>query len=428
MQLKQPASILNALTAATCSLFAGVPAAQAQAQTPSRPAKPAQWEVESAILYYSEQDRVTTIEPVVRMTKKLSEDEAISIRLVVDSLTGSSPSGAVPSTTPQTFTSPSGNQTYSTPANTTPLDPTFLDTRVALTLDWTRPLGAERRIVYTGHVSTEYDYTSIGVGATVSQDFNNRHTTLTAGLSYNADQVKPVGGVPLGLAPQPAFPGVKPTVGTDDDKTVVEALLGVTQVVNRTTLMQLNYTYGLDSGYLTDPYKLVSVVDPVTGIPLQTLYEKRPEDRARNALYWRALKAFDRDVLNVSYRYYWDDWGIKSHTVDLRYRWDLRGAYLEPHLRFSNQVSAADFYRPFLRTGEAAQFASADYRLAKMTTGTAGVKYGIPTRTGEFSVRLEYMVQTGEDHPAGAPGQLASQDLFPDTKAVLLQVSYSFLW
>jgi hypothetical protein len=40
-------------------------------------------------------------------------------------------------------------------------------------------------------------------------------------------------------------------------------------------------------------------------------------------------------------------------------------------------------------------------------------------------VRLGYMLQTGEDHPANAPGQLATQDLFPDTKALLFQLNYS---
>ncbi|HEY8251171.1 MAG TPA: DUF3570 domain-containing protein [Burkholderiales bacterium] len=416
------------MAAATCGLLASAPAAHAQAPTTPRPAQRSPWEIESAILFYSEQDRVTLIEPVIRMSRQLSEDEAIAIKLVVDSLTGSSPSGAVPSTTPQTFTSPSGNDTYRTPANATPLDPTFLDTRVALSFDWTRPLGAERRIVYTGHASTEYDYTSIGLGATVSQDFNKRSTTLTAGLSYNADKVEPVGGIPSGLTTQPAFPGVKTTAGASDGKSVLDALLGVTHVFNRTTLMQFNYTYGRDSGYLTDPYKLVSVVDPATGIPVQTIYEKRPEDRARSTLYWRALKAFDRDVLNASYRYYWDDWGVKAHTVDLRYRRDLGGPYLEPHLRYSKQVQAANFYRPFLRAGESEEFASADYRLAEMSTVTLGVKLAIPSKTGELSARLEYMLQTGEDHPAGAPGQLAAQDLFPDTKAVIAQISYSFRW
>ena len=430
MQLRRkPESIVRALATATCGLFAGMPAAQAQAQAQTAPqAQRGQWDLESAILIYSEQDRVTAIEPVVRMKKALSEDESIAVKLVVDSLTGSSPSGAVPSTAPQTFTSPSGDSTYSTPANATPLDPTFLDTRVALSFDWTQPLGAERRIVYTGHVSKEYDYTSIGAGATVSQDFNNRNTTLTGAISYNADQVEPVGGVPSGLATQPAFPGVKATTGAGADKTVFDVLLGVTQVLDRTTLMQFNFTYGRDSGYLTDPYKLVSVVDPVTGFPLQTIHEKRPQDRTRSALYWRTLKAFDRDVLNLSYRYYWDDWDVKGHTVDLRYRRDLGGSYLEPHLRLSNQSSAADFYRPFLSSGEAVQYASADYRLAQMSTLTAGLKYAIPAKTGEVSVRLEYMLQTGDDHPAGAPGQLVGQDLFPDTKAYILQFSYSLRW
>ena len=426
MQLTQPDCILHALAAATCGLFVGIPAGQAQVQPRASP--PGRWDINSALLIYSEQERVTAIEPVLRMKKQLSEDEDVAVKVVVDSLTGSSPSGAVPSTAPQTFTSPSGNATYSTPANAAPLDPTFLDTRLALSVDWSRPLGAERRIVYAGHVSTEYDYTSVGAGATVSQDFNNRNTTLTAGLSYNADQVEPVGGVPVGLATQPVFPAVKSTRGTSEDKSVLDALFGVTQVMDRSTLMQFNYTLGRDSGYLTDPYKLVSVVDPVSGVPLQTLHEKRPDERTRHALYWRTMKAFGKDVLNASYRYYWDDWGIKSHTVDLRYRRELGGSYLEPHLRYSKQTSAADFYRPFLRTGESVQFASADYRLAQMSTITAGAKYAIPAKAGEFSVRLEYMLQTGEDHPVGAPGQLAGQDLFPGAKAYIAQFSYSLRW
>jgi len=418
MQLKKPDSIRQALAVATCGLFTGMTAAHAQDP----------WQVDSAILIYSEQNRVSAIEPVVRMKKQLSEDESIVLKVVVDALTGSSPSGAVPSTAPQTFTSPSGNKTYTTPANEIPLDPSFRDARVAFSFDWTRPLGTGRRIVYTGHASKEHDYTSLGAGATLSQDFNNRNTTLTAGLSYNFDQVAPEGGVPLGLTTHPAFPALKATSGGSDDKNVLDALLGVTQVINRRTLMQFNYTYGRDSGYLTDPYKLVSVVDPVTGLPLQTIHEKRPDERVRNALYWKTLKAYDKDVLNVSYRYYWDDWGINAHTIDLRYRYNLGGRYLEPHLRYSKQTGAADFYRPYLRSGESVSYASADYRLAEMTTTTIGLKYGIPAKTGEFAVRLEYMIQTGEDRPAGAPGQLASQDLFPDTKAIILQIGYSFRW
>lgn len=422
LQLKNTASIRQALAAATCGLFAGAPSANAE-----EPLLPGHWSFDTAVLYYTERDRVQVVEPVVRAVRQRTEDESIGFKLVIDSLTGATPSGAVPTSVPQTFTSPSGRSTYTTPANRIPLDPTFLDTRYALSTDWKRPLGDERQIVYEGHVSSEYDYTSVGVGATLKQDFNKRNTTLALGLSYNADQVTPVGGVPLGLGAQPGFPAVKTTESDARDKNVIDTLLGVTQVINRHTLMQLNYTYGRDSGYLTDPYKLISVVDN-TGVPVQTLYEKRPDQRTRQTIFWRALASYGKNVVNASYRYYWDDWGVRAHTFDARYRFDLGARYLEPHLRYSLQTNAADFYQPFLLQGENPSFASADYRLAEMTTTTVGVKYGVPLKSGELSVRLEYLQQSGEGRAQNAPGQLAGQNLFPDTKATLFQVGYSFVW
>ena len=53
-------------------------------------------------------------------------------------------------------------------------------------------------------------------------------------------------------------------------------------------------------------------------------------------------------MLDLSYRYGTDDWGIDSHTVEARYRLRLGGAaYIEPQLRWYKQ-GAADFYRLFL--------------------------------------------------------------------------------
>lgn len=411
MQLKKPGTLHQALALASCSLLAGVSPARAQG-----------WEVDASLLYYSEQDRVQAFEPVIRMKKQISEDQHVAVQIVADALTGASPNGAVPASTPQTFTSPSGNKTYTTPANQTPLDPTFRDTRTALSVEWGRPLGRELRSVFQAHYSGEHDYKSMGLGATLARDFNARNTTLSAGLSYNKDTVDPIGGMPVGLTDV----ALRERTSEFGDKNVLEALLGVTQVLSRDSLLQLNYTFGKDSGYLTDPYKLVSVVD-AAGNPVMYLYEKRPEDRSRHAIFVRSLTSFGRDVLNASYRYYWDDWGVNAHTFDLRYRLSFsNGHYLEPQARYSLQTSAADFYRPYLDQGVTVDYVSADYRLATMTTTTLGLKYGIPLRrNGEFALRLGYLTQTGEDHPAGAPGQLATQDLFPDTRALLAQINYS---
>ena len=428
MQLKPPKSIRGKLALATCSMLTGVPqgADAADADSP--------WEVDTAVLYYSEKDRVDVFEPVVRLRKEIDDDEFVSVRLVYDSLTGSSANGAIPTGQPQTFTTPSGASTYTTGPNETPLDPTFKDTRVAVSGEWETPLGERTRGIFSAHTSNEYDYTSMGAAAVLSRDYNMRNTTLTLGASYNSDEVDPVGGIPVGLTNMPQFPAVKATEGQSDDKTVSELLLGVTQVVSRRTLMQLNYSFGSDSGYLTDPYKLLSVVDGTSGelnsdLNNQYRYEKRPDARDRHAVFWKTVHQLKEDVIHVSYRYYWDDWDINSHTLDFRYRHELGSQhYLEPHLRYYTQTEA-EFYRHSLIAGENVEYATADYRLGEMTTTTVGLKYGFPTgKNGEFGVRAEYMVQSGDSTPSDAIGVQRQQDLFPDVEAVIFQINYSLLF
>lgn len=412
MQLNKPQSIRGALALATTSmLVASVQEANAAEDT-----KP--WELDTAILFYSEKDRVNVVEPVVRARKEIGEDEFLNMRLVLDALTGSSPNGAIATGTVQTFTSPSGSGTYVVPANITPLDPSFHDTRGALNVEWEKPLTDTLRGTFGANLSQEFDYTSLGVSAQFAWDFDQHNTTFNVGASYNADTVRPVGGVPVGMTAMPIFPAVKTTSGTSETKSVFDLLLGVTQVINSKTLMQLNYTYGTDSGYLSDPYKILSVVTSGTTLRATDpyLYENRPDSRARQAIFWKTVHQFNEDVLNVSYRYYWDDWGVTSHTLDLHYRSELGGGhYLQPHVRYYSQ-SKADFYNYKLIDGSIPQYASADYRLGDLTSTTLGVKYGVELdKSSEFSVRAEMMKQQ-------------STEPVPDLDAIIFQLNYSFIF
>src|SRR6185295_17076905 len=111
--------------------------------------------------------------------------------------------------------------------------------------------------------------------------------------------------------------------GDSEDKKVLDVLLGVTQVLGRHSLLRVNYSYSDSSGYLTDPYKILSVVDPVTGEPLSRtpppgvsgpsgifLFEGRPDSRRRQSLYSELRQDFSGKVLQLSYRYSTDDWEI----------------------------------------------------------------------------------------------------------------------
>jgi len=428
MQLTRFSPIRVALASATAGLFSVAPAMAAKPDSV--------WEVDSTFYVYSEKDRVTVIEPVAQGKSEVGDDEFVTVTAVADSMTGASPNGAAPTTKPQTFTAASGNTGYATPANTLPLHE-FTDFRAAIALDWDKPWSRVTRSLIGASVSAETDYTSLGASATLTHDTDDKLTTFTAGAALGLDFVQPKGGIPQALTPVEA--AISRRSGEDDDdrgglggnevknKTMTDMVLGVTQVISPRLLAQLNYGVGLTQGYLTDPYKIISVVD-AAGETTGYRTEKRPESRFRQTLYTKAVYHFSQDVVHAAYRYYVDDWGLRAHTADLKYRLELGARhYLQPHLRYYRQ-GAADFFQHSLTSSVALpKFASADLRLAEMSSYTAGLKYGFPlAKRHELSARVEYMRQQGESHPSSAIGVQKTQDLYPKLRVWMAQLGYSF--
>ena len=430
MQLKK---IKGQMAIATCALL--------QVGSPTVNAAETDWDVDTSFLIYSESDgRVSAFEPAVRAEIALAEDEYFNVQVVVDALTGATPNGAHKSTVVQTFTNPSGNGSYTVQPGELPLSQTFKDTRLALTAEWDKPVNRESSVLMGATLSHEIDYTSLGVSATYKHDLNNKNTTLTAGIATTADVIMPIGKIPVGLNPMRSGGSDQQRAGADDTKNSLDLIVGVTQVLSRKTLLQLNYTHGTSSGYHNDYNNVVTVLDPGTNEPLvggwlgvddlPYLFEKRPDSRSKNILFVKGVHHLTEDVINLSYRYYSDDWGIKSHTLDLKYRYQLSDSYLQPHVRYYTQ-SAADFYTHDLVQGVdvdgagnvLVDYASNDYRLAESETITMGLKYGMPMGDdSEISIRGEMITQTVTDGTA-----LAGQET-PDLNAIVLQVNYSFVW
>ena len=426
-------SVREKLALATCALL----------QTASTSAQAAdEWEIDSALMIYSENDsRVTAIEPIVTARKEVEEDKFFNVKLVLDSLTGATPNGAHTSSTLQTFTKPSGTGGYTVAAGENPLDDTFHDTRVALSADWEQPvLDNYSRMIIGGNLSKEFDYMSLGASATFMRDYNDRNTTLTTALGVNADTISPVGDVPTPFANMMVAGSGTNRDAASDNKTITDFMIGVTQVIDRKTLMQFNLSLSSASGYMNDPYKVITVVDTAgariaqAGNDLPYVYENRPDSRSRQVFYWKTVHHLTEDVINVSYRYHTDDWDITSHTVDLNYRYELSGgAYLQPHIRYYTQSAAEFFTHNILDTQVGvAQYASSDYRLGELNTTTIGLKYAMPMKNNqEFSMRVESIVQsysTVSSTIGTLNGDAGSQDIVPDLGAFVIQVGYSFYW
>lgn len=394
------------------------------------------WDVETAVLIYSETDRVSVVEPVVSAVKNLNETDTLGMKLTLNALSGASANGAVPSTQPQTFTSPSGKDTYTIDPNETPKDTTFRDARASYSISWDQALNRLDRLMLGGYISVEQDFISLSGNLVWSTETNERNTRFDVGGNLELDAIEPTGGAPQGLSLMDLNAinngGGDDEEGEDGDdktRTVLDLLAGVTQIIDRSSLFQINLSLSAADGYMTDPYKFVSVVDPVSGEPQRILYEKRPDTRSKASIFGKYKKTFaNEDVLTASLRLMSDDWGVVSQTLDLTWRFIFDdGYYLQPHLRLYRQ-SAADFYRYFLLDGDPLpRYASADYRLGELSTHTVGLKYGNSDPFGnDWSVRLEYYLQSGDGSPDEAVGQLRNQDLFPDVEAWIVQVNYAF--
>ncbi|MGB3943013.1 MAG: DUF3570 domain-containing protein [Candidatus Manganitrophaceae bacterium] len=408
MQLKENQSIRKALAVASWTLLT-------QTSPPSQAAE-FPWTADLSTLYYTEKDRVTVSESIAGFRREIGNEESIGLKVTFDAISGASANGAIfpkaSTGTVQTITSPSGaSRTLTTGGKPTinPLTP-FNDTRIAAQFLFEKALGRMVKGRAEGGLGFENDYDSYGAGGTLFWDLNERRTTLTTGLSFNNDTVRPFGGTPIALNNLS-----DPTRLGKGEKRTIDLIVGTTQVLHRRTLAQINYTRGFTDGYLTDPYKIITVTDPA-GEPVDYFFEKRPTTRNRNSLFWRTAHHLAEDVIHFAYRYAWDNWGIRSHTADLKYLWELgRGHSLQIHFRYYTQTGS-DFYRYSLAEGlPLPGYVSADYRLGQLITETVGLKYTLPfgRKTG-FSIRAEYIQQKDAEHR------------FPSLDVILVQATFSY--
>lgn len=408
------------LMAATATLLG---AASSQAAAPHTDSS---WTWDTSFTQYNESERIKVLEPQVGVRRQFSEDRKLTILATVDTISGATPLGTLPptqNTSAVTVTSSSGNNVI-TDVGHVPLQE-MTDTRLALSGTYDKPTGDDTRVQWGGSAAKEHDFISTGASYTWFKDVNQKNTTISLGVAPEFDIVTPRDGLPYSFSEYQT-----PTEFERHGKVkyIIGGIFGVTHILNKRTLMQLNYSPTYENGYLNDPYKLISVYNR-QGDPLQALHEKRPGSRLSHSIYWLTrynIRA--QDTFSLGFRYFYDNWNIHSNTLDFSYRWQYHEKrFFEPIVRHYHQTRAS-FYRIGLKQADnLPDFASSDYRLSDMAGLTFGVRMGWILKNGsELTIRGEYYTQTGENRPTDAAGAQRAFDLFPTLKATILQITYSF--
>jgi len=406
-------SIKKELTVATCTLLAQ------NAETVH--ALENAWQLDSSYLHYSEaDDRVTVNKFVAKAGGDVSDRDRVNLTGVLDSMSGSTPSGAVKQSTPG-FTGASGGGSGSSSSSTGALAK-FDDTRAGMALSWAHTHDNNWELVYGGAVSVENDYRSFSGSFIINKENQSKDYKFTLGIAGTIDEVFRVGdgNTPLPLSPISAglFLG-------EGEKNTTDIIAGVTHIINRRTLAQFNLGYSISNGYLTDPYKVFSVVDVASDIADDSYYESRPDSRKRISLTFHMNHQLfpNNNIIGTTYRYYTDDWDVDAHTLILSYRLNFANKkYLTPKIRLYHQ-SQADFYHneffadvPGTPDVESLfpEFISADYRLDEIDSVTPEIQFGAEVGTDDhLRMRLGYMYQ-----------QFKHSE-FDTNKAIIFQIAYS---
>lgn len=198
-----------------------------------------------------------------------------------------------------------------------------------------------------GGISKERDYFSGNGGLELRFDFNEKNTSVTTGGGFSFDSIKPTDADQFVTRP------------SKERKQSYSTFLNVTQILSRSTIAQVGVTYKLQRGYLSDPYKLVSV-------GAATIGDSRPDERNQLAVLARLRQHFAtlNGTLHADYSFYHDDWDIFAHTAELAWHQSFFDFIrLIPSARYYTQ-SQADFYGPFFVGVPADGLASSDYRLS----------------------------------------------------------------
>jgi hypothetical protein len=240
-----------------------------------------------------------------------------------------------------------------------------------------------------GGFSREHDYMAKYFSTSGSLDLNKKLTTLNFGASVSFDEV---------------FPSPSPWNSRPADfnahKTSQQYLLGVSQVIDKDSLVLSNITFGYHSGFLTDPYKWVGAA----GIGLAP--EKRPTERFEWAWltqYIRHFEQFNHAALHADYRFSTNDWGVNAHTLEMSWHQPIAdGWQVIPRFRYYSQ-DKADFYQPYFDNGIGNLAAySNDYRLAGFGTISGGLKFSKefielkPFEQLKFQTGFEYYAHKAE--------------------------------
>ncbi|MDN5478747.1 MAG: DUF3570 domain-containing protein [Chryseobacterium sp.] len=265
------------------------------------------------------------------------------------------------------------------------------DNRIYPALTWSRENESKGTTLMAGaSFSTEFDYQSYGANIGFSQKTPNKMGEFTAKFQAYLDQVKLV--TPIELRTGGNTGGEHDNYGTSGRNTFAFSL-SYSQIINHNFQIELLADGVQQTGFLSLPFHRVYFTDN------SVHQEALPDKRFKLPLGIRANYFLgDKVILRAYYRYYTDDWGLKSNTFSL-----------ETPVKISPFVSVSPFYRYYTQTGTKYfapyqehtafdDYYTSNYDLSKFDSHFYGAGIRFSPKNGLFGVEHLTMLEIRYGH------------------------------
>lgn len=244
----------------------------------------------------------------------------------------------------------------------------------------------DRNNIVEGHLSvaSEYDYFSIGFGGSYTRLFNEKNTELSIKANVFLDTWNPQ--YPIELRPGFSNPDIIGP-GTYDPfkfqafnnlvRNSYSISLAFSQILSKNLQASIFMDVVQQSGLLSTPHQRVYFQDQpdffIQDFQLADNVEILPDTRLKIPIGAR-LNYFvnDRLTIRTYYRYYYDDWGVNSHTASIELPFKISDKFtVYPIYRFYTQT-AADYFAPHEMHLSTEEFYTSDYDLSEFHSNQYG--------------------------------------------------------
>lgn len=220
--------------------------------------------------------------------------------------------------------------------------------------------------------STEFDYQSFGGNIGYSKKTKDRNGEFTAKFQAYLDQVKMILPIELRTGDN----------GGSESRNTFAGSLSYSQVVNKNFQVMFVADIIKQSGYLSLPFHRVYFDDG------SVHQENLPDSRLKIPLAVRGSYFIgDNFIIRGYYRFYTDDWGLKSHTANIEVPVKLSTVFsLSPFYRYYTQ-SGMKYFKGFEEHTGSEEFYTSNYDLSRFNSSFFGMGMKFTPLKGVFGIK-----------------------------------------